>query len=176
MTCTKLSTSLVVAGALASAGLGACGGGDDAPTAATPTAKGASASTSRPAAPYGVYTRRVTARDLARTKALRSEAGPTQELPPSGRYHLVIAKGGGQDVLKVTDPSGFTTDMDMTMRDGRLVTTSYVDAARASFCGPEMPVNSVYRVALAEQALRLAADEDQCADRNSILTGTWTRG
>jgi hypothetical protein len=127
--------------------------------------------------PYGTYVRRVTKADLARTRRIRSESGPSLTAPPTGRYRLTIAKGSGQSVLKSTQPDGFTIDMDVDLRDGELVTTAYVDPARAAFCGEEMPVRSTYRFRADATTLRLAPDGvDGCADRDAVLTGRWTRG
>jgi hypothetical protein len=148
--------------------LGACGD-DGAPPAAKPAA-------GKPTAPYGVYTRRVTRADLRRTARARSEYGRKQHPPPTGRYRLVLAKGAGQDVLKVTDPGEFTVAMDVTLARGRLNATTYVDPARASFCGPEVAAPAVYAYRLRGAALRLTRKVDQCADRDAMLTGVWAKG
>src|SRR5919107_2034311 len=113
--------TFLIASALVAAG---CGGGDDKPSGSRP-AESPSTTT-----PYGLYVRTVTKQDLARTAKLRDEHGPDQSAPPAGRYRLVIAKGAAQDVLKVTDPTGFTVDMDMIVRAGVLHMVSYVDPSR----------------------------------------------
>lgn len=154
---------------LALVALGGCGEDEKAPATAKPVATAA-------AAPYGIYSRRVTKADIARTASARSEYGPGQQLPPTGRYQLVFAKGAGQDVLKVTDPDEFTVDMDVTFEAGRLRATAYVDPARASFCGPEIPAGAVYAFRSTGTTLRLMPKTDQCADRDMLLTGEWTKG
>src|SRR4051794_27140914 len=130
--------------------VGGCGSGsDDKPTSSgSPAAKASQA-------PYGLYVRTVTKRDIARTAAHRDEHGPDQSSPGTGRYRLVIAKGAAQDVIKVTGPDGFTIDMDMTVKPGALRMTSYVDPTRASFCGPEIPAPATYSFQAAGTSLRL---------------------
>ena len=87
----------------------------------------------------------------------------------------MIAKGAAQDVIKVTGPDGFTIDMDMNVAPGSLRLTSYVDPSRASFCGPEVPAPATYTFKSAASSLQLAPDGDPCADRDSMLTGTWSK-
>ena len=88
-----------------------CGSDDDSKssdaTAATTTAQSS-------AAPYGTYVRSMTKSDLARTAAIRDEAGPNQETPPTGSYRLVVAKGTSQDVIKAIDPSDFPIAQDVS--------------------------------------------------------------
>jgi hypothetical protein len=153
----------------------ACGGDDDSEPASEKPAGTTAAKTS--AAPYGTYVREVTKRDLARTDEARDEAGPHQQLPPAGEYRLVIAKGAGQDVLKATDPGGFTVAMDMDAADEVVELTEYVDPSKASFCGPEVPAAANYAFKAESSTLSLEPRaDDPCADRDSILTGTWTEG
>jgi hypothetical protein len=92
-------------------------------------------------------------------------------------YRLVIAKGAGQDVLKATDPDGFTVAMDMRAAGEIVDLTSYVDPSTASFCGPEVPAAARYAYKAESSALSLEPREDDpCADRDSILTGIWRTG
>jgi hypothetical protein len=152
---------------------GGCGGNADKPTSAASTTTSAVAR-----APYGLYVRVVTKHDIARTSKLRDEHGlnPSESAPPAGRYRLVIAKGGAQDVIKVTDPSGFTVDMDMDIKPGTLHMTSYVNPARGAFCGPEIPGPAAYSFRSAGDSLTLRPQTaDECADRDSLLTGTWAK-
>jgi hypothetical protein len=159
--------TLIVAAALVAVG---CGGS----SSDKPATSGSSAA--RPsAAPYGLYVRAVTKRDIARTAKLRDEHGPHQSTPSAGRYRLVIAKGTGQDVIKVTGPDGFTIDMDMNVVPGSLKLTSYVDPSRAAFCGPEIPAQTTYGFKTAASSLELVPNDDPCADRDSLLTGTWSK-
>jgi hypothetical protein len=158
---------IIVAAALAA---GSCGSSANKPTSAAST-------TAVARAPYGLYTRTVTRQDIARTAKLRDDYAPGQSAPPTGRYRLVIAKGGAQDVIKVTDPTGFTVDMDMNLKPGTLQMTSYVDPSRASFCGPAAPEQATYSFRSVGDSLTLSPRaSDQCADRDSLLTGTWAKG
>lgn len=155
--------------------LAACGSDDDddepnADKAATTQA------VERSEAPYGTYVREVTREDLARTDSKREEYGPNQQLPPVGRYRLVIAKGAAQDVLKATDPGDFTVAMDISAAEGIIDLTSYVDPATASFCGAEVPAQVSYTFDARGSTLVLQPKKDDpCADRDSILTGTWRK-
>jgi hypothetical protein len=148
--------------------VGGCGSGsnDKPASSGSPAAKAS-------LAPYGLYVRTVTKQDIARTAAHRDEHGPDQSTPTPGRYRLVIAKGAAQDVIKVTGPDGFTIDMDMTVNAGALRLTSYVD--RASFCGPEIPAQAMYSFQAAATSLQLRTKGDPCADRDSMLTGSWAK-
>src|SRR5690349_15573640 len=162
--------TLLVAAALVAGGCGSSKSNDS-----KPASTGASTATQSAAAPYGLYVRTMTKQDLARTAGRRDEHGPNQSAPPPGRYRLVIAKGAAQDVVKVTDPTGFTIDMDMSVVPGSLRLTSYVDPNRASFCGPEIPAPATYSFKASSSSLQLAPNGDPCADRDSMLTGTWSK-
>ncbi len=151
-----------------------CGSDDEQarPAAERPPTATAPAAT----APYGTYVRQVSQQDLARTAELRGEYGPNQQLPPRGRYRLVIAQGAGQDVLKAVDPEGFTIAQDITAQGRRIRLTSYVDPAKASFCGPEIAAQAEYAAsANGDELVLKPASPDPCADRDSILTGTWRK-
>jgi hypothetical protein len=165
----RVPTFIVALSALA---VGGCGGssGSDKPATSGSTAAQAGA------APYGLYVRNVTKRDIARTAKLRDEHGPNQSTPGTGRYRLVIAKGAAQDVIKVTGPDGFTIDMDMNAVPGTLRLTSYVDPNKGAFCGPEVPAAAIYAFKTAGSSLQLQpSKDDPCADRDSLLTGTWSK-
>ena|SRR5690349_9635749 len=164
----RVPTLLVAAALIA----GGCGSGS---SSDKPTTSGSAAASQTSASPYGLYTRTVTKKDIARTAARRDEHGPNQSTPGTGRYELVIAKGAAQDVIKVTGPDGFTIDMDMTVVPGTLRLTSYVDPSRASFCGPEVPAPATYSFKAAASSLQLHPNSDPCADRDSMLTGTWSK-
>jgi len=157
--------AITIVVALAASG---CGGNGDKPASAASTPAVAQG-------PYGLYVRTVTRQDIKRTARRRDEHSPHQSAPPAGRYRLVIAKGGAQDVIKVTDPDGFTVDMDMNVTPGKLSLTSYVDPIRA-FCGPEVPEQATYSFRSAGGSLTLSPRaSDGCADRDSLLTGTWAK-
>ena len=160
--------TFIVAAALVAGGCGS-DSNNDKPATSGSTAAQASA------APYGLFVRNVTKQDIARTKDHRDEHGPNQSAPGTGRYRLVIAKGAAQDVIKVTGPDGFTIDMDTNVVPGSLRLTSYVDQA-ASFCGPEIPAQATYVFKSAGSSLQLQPSKhDPCADRDSLLTGTWSK-
>jgi len=163
----RVPTILVAAAALLAGGCGS-----DKPASSGSTA---ASTTSASKAPYGVYVRTVTKKDLARTAGHRDEHGPNQSTPGTGRYRLVIAKGAAQDVIKVTGPDGFTIDMDMTADAANLRLTSYVDPSRASFCGPEIPAPATYSFQSEATSLQLRPKGDPCADRDSMLTGSWVK-
>jgi len=160
---------------LVAAALIAGGCGSDNSSTDKPATSGSAATQQASGAPYGLYVRTVTKKDIARTASRRDEHGPNQSAPPTGRYKLVIAKGAAQDVIKVTDSKGFTIDMDMNVAPGSLKLTSYVDPSRASFCGPEVPAPATYTFKSAASSLQLQPDGDPCADRDSMLTGTWSK-
>jgi hypothetical protein len=167
----RVPTSIVAAAALIAAGCGSSS--NDKP--ATPT--GSAAAAPKNEAPYGLYVRTVTRRDIARTASFRDEHGPNLSPPVAGRYRLVIAKGANQDVIKVTDPTGFMVDQDLDVVPGTFRLTSYVDPNRASFCGPEAPAQANYTFHASGDSLQLRPQtKDGCADRNSMLTGTWAKG
>ena len=167
----RLTTTLI---AVASAGVLVAGCGDSDNAKPTSTTKSAEHSQ----APFGTYARQVTKADLQRTAKVRDEAGPNQETPPAGRYRLVIAKGASGPVLKVTDPTNFTVDMNLAVdQPGMLNATTYVNPRRATFCGPQIQESASYTFKRDGSALVLAASpQDPCADRDSILSGRWTSG
>jgi hypothetical protein len=161
----RVPTFIVVAAALVASG---CGGNNK------PASSGSTA-TKTSAAPYGLYVRTVTKQDIARTANHRDEHGPNQSTPPPGRYRLVIAKGAAQDVIKLTGPDGFTIGMDMNVVPGNLRLTNYVDPTKGAFCGPEIAAQASYAFKAAASSLQLAPKGDPCADRDSMLTGTWSK-
>jgi hypothetical protein len=161
----RVPTFIVVAAALVTSG---CGGNDK------PASSGSTA-TKASAAPYGLYVRTVTKQDIARTAKRRDEHGPNQSTPPPGRYRLVIAKGAAQDVIKLTGPDGFTIGMDMNVVPGSLRLTNYVDPTKGAFCGPEVAAQASYAFRAAASSLQLQPHNDPCADRDSMLTGTWSK-
>jgi hypothetical protein len=163
----RVPTFLVAAALIA----GGCGSDDS--SSDKPATSGSTAAQETSGAPYGLYTRTVTKKDIARTAGRRDEHGPNQSTPTTGKYRLVIAKGASQDVIKVTGPDGFTIDMDMNVAPGSLRLTSYVDPDRAAFCGPEVPAPATYSFKAAASSLQLQPNRDPCADRDSTLTGTW---
>ena len=163
------TTGLLIALALALVVAGC--GSDDEPS------KSAEAASSS-GAPYGSYTRAITEADIERTDEVRDESGPTQSKPKPSAARLVIAKGSGQDVLRVTEErDGFSVAMDLGVKDGELKLYSYVNPMEASWCGPQIAEAAAYAFELQGDALVLKpAHPDGCADRDSTLTGTWKKG
>jgi hypothetical protein len=139
------------------------------------------ASTSAAAKPgtaslYGTYERDVTKADIERTDKARSEAGPHQEKPKPDHVVLTIAEGDPQGTITTTGSDGFAVAMDMDATSGgKLDLSTYVDPNKGAFCGPEIPTPASYAWKLNGRTLVLTAHKDPCADRDSTLTGRWTR-
>ena len=152
---------------LAAAILGAGCGNDDAAEPASETAA--------PASVFGVYTREVTEADIARTAGARSDA-PGFEPAPAGRYQLTVAEGEGVDVVKVTDPSGFTVEMDAGVDARELRIVSYAAPEKGAFCDQSVTAQAKYSLVPEEGGLALEPESEECADRDSVLTGTWEKG
>lgn len=170
---TTKPTILAPLAALALA-LGACGG-DDAPSAAEPAA-----ATPATSMPYGTYTRTVTKADLDRTTQTRragtQEAGTNLELPLLGEYRLVISESKAGDVVDNIGPDDFSVKMYAEAEDGLLRLDAYVDPNQGAFCGPEVDIEASYRFEVEGEALSIeASPPDPCADRDSLLSGTWER-
>jgi hypothetical protein len=125
---------------------------------------------------YGTYERDVTRADIERTDDVRSEAGPNQDKPRPDHVVLTIAQGDPQGVLTARGSDGFQVAMDINATaTGKLDLSTYVDPAKGAFCGPEIPMPASYAWKLDGRTLVLQAEKDPCADRDSTLTGTWTR-
>jgi hypothetical protein len=153
--------------AAASLGLVACGN-EDAPTAAKATAT--------PSAVYGVYSREVTEADFERTMQARNDA-PGFEPSPIGRYQLTLAPGKGVDVFKVSAPEGgLTIAMDAKVDDGELRLVAYSAPEQGAFCDQAITAQAQYALTAHGSAIELTPTSDECADRDSVLTGTWKKG
>ena len=154
--------------AVAAAG---CGSSDSKKSAA-PQASAATAP-SPPHALLGKYQRFVSKADIARTQKTRSELGPNQEKPKPGTTLMFLEPG----TLTTRDPAGkFVVQQDYTATSaGKLVIRGYQHPDVGSFCGPEIPQNATYTWKAAGDKLTLRAAGDPCADRDSTLTGTWSR-
>lgn len=157
-------TLLILSAAVA---LVACG--DDEPATKKPAA-----AAETPAA-YGVYTREVTDADIERTMDERNDA-PGFEPAPAGRWQLSLVQGKGVDVVKVTDPEGMTIEMDAKVDGAELRLVAYAAPEKGAFCDPAIAAQARYTLAERDGAIVLAAGEDECADRDSVLTGTWRKG
>ena len=136
-----------------------------------------STSHSTPAAPateqvasklVGTYERTVTRADLARTAAKRREPSG-QSLPPPGHYRLVI----DAETLIVTDPGGVRVREDLIASNrGDFTPGPY--RSPDVFCQKSGPGG--YSWTVSGRTLTLRVTRDRCADRDSILTGSWRKG
>jgi hypothetical protein len=149
--------------------LAGCGSDDD-DAAQTPQA---TATTTATAGPVGEYRRTLTAADIERTDDIRQEAGPTQERPEPGPQALTL-RGGTLKLVdlgaKLTVRQDFSATSDGAFRIG-----AYQRPEEGSFCGPDIAQTAAYTWKLAGDVLTLTAKQDPCADRDSVLSGRWTR-
>ena len=123
--------------------------------------------TTKPAAPGP---QRLTSADIERTDRFRKE-GPNQDKPKPGALELTLTNG----TLKMSDRQGKVTilqDFSATS-DGALRIGAYQRPEEGSFCGPDVQQTASYTWKLAGDVLTLKAKQDECADRDSILSGDW---
>ena len=153
--------------ALSALCLAACGD-DDAPTASTEA-------TATPSAAFGGYTRDVTEADIERTMDARNDAAGF-EPAPTGRWQLTIVPGKALDVVKATDPDGFTIEMDGKVDGDELRLIAYSAPEKGAFCDQAIPALASYELDVQDSAIALKPRADECADRDSVLTGTWKKG
>jgi hypothetical protein len=161
----RIPAFLALAALAAGAG---CGSDDDGSTATSPGAVTTSA-----ADLAGTYERKLTHADIDRTDALRDESAPGQGQPEPGPLKLALADG----TLTMTDVgAGVTIRQDFSATsDGAFRIGAYQAPDQVSFCGPDVPQTAAYTWKQSGDALRLMADQDDCADRDSILSGRWQR-
>ena len=160
----KRGPVLVVAAVLAAG----CGSEDEGPAAT-----GASRPVASAPSLAGTYERTLTRADVERTDRLRDQSVRDQEKPRPGRLRLTLADG----TLAMTDLGGDVTirqDFSATA-DGAFRIGAYQAPERGSFCGPDVSQTAAYRWELRSDMLALEAEQDACADRDSILTGAWRR-
>jgi hypothetical protein len=161
---------LVSAAVLAALAAGC--GSDDEHEAGTSSPTAASTSVSATARLVGTYERDVTSGDIERTDHLREPAAG-QTKPEPGAVRLALARG----TLRMTDPRADLTilqDFSATS-DGAFRIGAYQQPETGSFCGPEISQTASYRWRLSGNVLRLKAQQDECADRDSVLSGEWKR-
>ena len=162
------TVSVVAAAIVFAAGCGSDNDDDgDGAGSTTP----AETSTSAASTVAGDYGRTVTKADIARTEQLRNEAGPNQEKPEPGSLRLTLSDG----TLKLVDPRLDVTilqDFSATS-DGAFQIGAYQHPETGSFCGPDIPQTASYTWERSGEVLTLKADDDPCADRDSMLTGDW---
>ena len=131
--------------------------------------------TTAPSPAFGVYTREVTKADLERTMDARNDP-PGFEPSPTGRFQLTIAPGEGVDVIKVTDPSGLTVEMDGKVDGDELRLVAYSAPEKGAFCDPAISAVAEYELDVQDPEIALKPTAEECADRDSVLTGTWKKG
>ena len=121
----------------------------------------------------GTYERTLTSADIERTDDLRDESAPGQGKPEPGSLKLALEDG----TLTMTDVgAGVTIRQDFSATsDGAFRIGAYQAPDQGSFCGPDVPQTAAYTWKQSGDALRLTADQDECADRDSSLTGEWER-
>jgi hypothetical protein len=158
------TSALLIVAALAAS----CGSDEEQPEAAPESQR----TTSAPSL-AGSYERRLTKADIVRTDPMRDEADPNQEKPEPGPLELTLDDG----TLAMTDiGAGFTVRQDFSATsDGELRIGAYHDPDQGAFCGPDVSQTAAYTWALAGGVLTLKAKQDECADRDSSLTGEWRR-
>ena len=121
----------------------------------------------------GEYRRALTEADITRTENVRREAGPNQGRPEPGPLELTLSDG----TLKLVDLGADVTvlqDFSATS-DGAFRIGAYQRPEEGSFCGPDIPQTATYAWKLEGDVLTLKAQQDRCADRDSVLTGDWKR-
>jgi hypothetical protein len=119
--------------------------------------------------PAGKWTRVVTKADVARTAAFRDE-GPGGSPTATGRATLAFARGQ----FRATDAHGFTVAEHYSIVGDSLHAGLYVSSDQA-FCRPTVAERATYTWSITGTTLRLRRTKDACADRDSLLTGTWTK-
>jgi hypothetical protein len=133
--------------------------------------------TSQDAALAGSYRRQVTAADLQRTTVYRTAAlGAFGERPPVGTYTLqVTANGRLQGSYPVPDPfvEPFTVSGDKLRMYGAAVWAQPDPSKPNLFCEPEQPSDYTWR--RTATTLVLTPVQHVCADRDTVMVGTWTR-
>ena len=158
---------------LAAAGCGSSDGKKSSTASSAPRQASATTPASPPPALLGKYRRFVSKADIDRTQKKRSELGPNQEKPKPGAMLLFLEPG----TLTTRDPAAkVVVQQDYTASSGgKLVIRGYQHPDVGASCGPEIPQNATYTWKVAAGKLTLRAVEDPCADRDSTMTGTWSR-
>ena len=121
----------------------------------------------------GTYERRLTRADIERTDRVRDESGANQAKPRPGRLELSLEEG----TPTMTDAgAGVRIRQDFSATsDGAFRIGAYQAPDQGSFCGPEVVQTASYTWKRSGDVLTLEADQDECADRDSILSGRWKR-
>ena len=141
-----------------------CGSDEEAP-ASRPT-------TSAPSL-AGTYERALTHADIERTDHLRDESLPNQQKPQPGRLKLAL-ENGTLTLIDVAADLTIRQDFSATS-DGAFRIGAYQAPDQGSFCGPDVSQTASYKWKQSGDVLTLESAQDECADRDSILTGRWQR-
>jgi hypothetical protein len=160
----KSIPALVVLAAL----VAGCGSDDEEP----PASQASQATTSSPSL-AGTYERRLTRRDIERTDHLRDESLLGQEKPQPGTLELALEEG----TMTTTDVrAGLTIRQDFSATsDGAFRIGAYQAPEEGSFCGPDVSQTASYTWERSGEVLTLKAEQDECPDRDSVLSGEWKR-
>jgi hypothetical protein len=120
--------------------------------------------------PSGTWKRVLTQAEIDRTASFRVEPeGWATPLP--GPVMLAVAQGS----FTFSDETGFAIGQTIRVGgDGAFGVLTYVAPYEGAFCPADVPQNASYTWKLDGGSLVLTAVDDRCADRNSILVGTWT--
>jgi hypothetical protein len=154
-------SALLVLAALAAG----CGSDEEVPPASRAT-------TSAPSL-AGTYERTLTEADVERTDHLRDESLPGQGKPQPGLLKLALEHG---TLTMIDAGAGVTIRQDFSATsDGAFRIGAYQAPDQGSFCGPDVSQTASYSWKQSGDALTLKADQDECADRDSILSGQWQR-
>jgi hypothetical protein len=119
----------------------------------------------------GTYERVLTQADIERTDRIGDDSVPDQEKPRPGPLTLSLKPG----TLTVIDAAaGVTIRQDFSATtDGVFQIGAYQAPEQGSFCGPDVSQTASYTWTQSGGVLTLKADQDACADRDSLLSGRW---
>ena len=152
--------TLLVLAALAAG----CGSDEEAPAGRTTTSAPSLA---------GTYERTLTPADIERTDHLRDESLPGQEKPQPGPLKLAL-DDGTLTMIDVRADLTIRQDFSATS-DGAFRIGAYQAPEQGSFCGPDVSQTASYSWKQSGKVLTLESEQDECADRDSTLSGEWQR-
>jgi hypothetical protein len=121
----------------------------------------------------GTYERALTDADIERTDHRRDVSLPEQQKPRPGRLKLAL-ENGTLTLIDVAADLTIRQDFSATS-DGAFRIGAYQAPDQGSFCGPDVPQTASYKWKQSGDVLTLKPAQDECADRDSILTGQWRR-